>query len=131
QFGASRSVAFGIIEEIDPSIVGFNHQRLGHIVGHLVTERDPGSKRKLTYFDPGSTKSAVFHMRCYACTYLPGRATIFVWKARKGDSPLRRGVTTRQSRKQKGFGLAKARHGTPRELSTKEKISHGVRGGHG
>src|SRR6516165_9672203 len=70
QFGTSRSISLRIVEKIDASVVSFNHQGLSYIVRNLVTEGDPGPERKFANLNPGFTKSAVFHIRCYACTYL-------------------------------------------------------------
>src|SRR5262249_17028290 len=56
--------------EIDAGVVSFDHEGLSHIVGDLVAKSDPGSKRKFANLYPGFAKSAVFHIRAYACTCL-------------------------------------------------------------
>src|ERR1700751_765249 len=70
QFGTSRSISLRVVEKIDASVVGLNHEGLSYLIRNLVTESDPGPERKFANLNPGSTKSAVFHIRRYACTSL-------------------------------------------------------------
>src|ERR1700731_3130390 len=49
-FRLTGCVPLGVVEEINPSFVRLNHQIFGHIIGNLITERDPRTQREFAYF---------------------------------------------------------------------------------